>query len=95
MRDWQRGAHARHRHERSYHDLSNRNQKSRHLFFRGLDVHDWDMLGEKFGIARAMVQEIEYINDEHGQTPEHRFEAVRKWAEGQLLGTQDSGLATA
>ena len=66
--------------------------RMRGIDMNALDVHDWDMLGEKFGIARAMVQEIEYINDEHGQTPEHRFEAVRKWAEGQLLGTQDSRL---
>src|SRR5262245_36905148 len=37
----------------------------RGLEMQGLDVEDYDVLSEKFGIAPALIREIEYINDEY------------------------------
>ena len=60
---------------------------------RGLDVSDLDpdwpkAIAKRFGIARAMTQEIEYVNDGHdgwiSETPEQRFVRVRRWVVGQI-----------
>lgn len=41
-----------------------------------------------FGIARAMAAEIAYENDESGraETPAQRWERMRAWARGQIVG---------
>lgn len=51
-----------------------------------LDPEDHDTLAERFDVAPCLIQEIEYENDEggpwnngDGETPEQRFERVRKW----------------
>ena len=47
-----------------------------------IDVDDYDTIAAKFGIARQLVQEIEWMNDE-GQwraTPESRWQYIRNWA---------------
>lgn len=51
-----------------------------------LDPYEHDQLAATFGIAGALVQEIEYVNDEGSwrATPEERFQSVRKWALNQL-----------
>ena len=52
-----------------------------------LDPYDHASLSTVFGIARCMVQEIEYENDEGGhwqETPEHRFERIRAWVTAQI-----------
>jgi hypothetical protein len=46
-----------------------------------IDPEDHRLLAEKFDVARCLIQEIEYVNDEDGwnETPEKRYERVRKW----------------
>ena|ERR1700733_4627994 len=49
-----------------------------------LDVEDSDQIAGTFGIASALVRELEFINDEawiygEGCTPEQRFNKVRAW----------------
>lgn len=45
-----------------------------------LDPEDHAAIAEAFGIAEALVQEIEYENDEcWAATPERRWELVREW----------------
>jgi len=53
-----------------------------------VDTYDSHRIADIFGIANALVKEIEFINDE-GQywgreTPEHRFERVRSWVMSQI-----------
>ena len=46
-----------------------------------LDPEDHETLSVTFKISRAMVQEIEYVNDEYWPeaTPQQRFAIVREW----------------
>lgn len=45
-----------------------------------IDPYDYDQVAATFGVARALVQEIEYENDEsYVDTPEQRFKVVRAW----------------
>lgn len=52
-----------------------------------LDPEEPEQIAKAFGIAPALVREIEYINDEDGpspwdcskETPEQRYERVRLW----------------
>lgn len=53
-----------------------------------LDPYDYDTLSATFGVAHQLVQEIEWINDEVGRAPEHRWQTVRDWACKQLLTTR-------
>ena len=53
---------------------------------RGLDPTDRRSVAKTFGIAKALVAEISYMNDEGiwgyrnpGETPEHRWTRMRKW----------------
>lgn len=62
--------------------------KARGIPLTDIDPDDYHSIAGKFGISRAMVQEIEYINDEGGhrrETPEERFSRVREWIESQIL----------
>ena len=62
---------------------------------RGMDVSrvDYDnpeAVGNVVGISRIMAAEIEYENDEGNwreryETPEQRWERMRKWAEDHLV----------
>lgn len=52
-----------------------------------LSVSNKDGLGEAFDIARQLAAEAMYENDEGNyrpETPEQRWERVRKWAAGQI-----------
>lgn len=60
-----------------------------------IDPEDRDAVASMFDIAPALVAEIAYLNDEEGQlfkddaeddaeTPEQRFERIRKWVELQI-----------
>jgi hypothetical protein len=54
-----------------------------------LDPENPDGIAAAFGISAALVQEIEFINDDdfdYGRktTPEQRFQAVRAWVVEQL-----------
>jgi hypothetical protein len=49
-----------------------------------IDPEDHDTLAARFDVAPCLIQEIEYENDEAGpygrqETPEERYERVRKW----------------
>ncbi len=68
--------------------------------FRGvdmskLDVYDYDSIAAAFGISCALVQEIEYVNDEHwaAGSPEKRFVIVRKWVVENLTDFPKEPLA--
>jgi hypothetical protein len=51
-----------------------------------LDPEDHDRLAEVFGIARQLVAEIEYLNDEsfYMESPELRWRRMRGWAAENL-----------
>lgn len=51
-----------------------------------LDPEDYDAVAGAFGIARPLVQEIEFENDEAAAycTPEGRWRWMRDWAERHL-----------
>jgi hypothetical protein len=58
---------------------------------RGVEMSDLDPecpedIAGRFGIADALVREIEYINDEvnYRATPEERWQHVRAWAVANL-----------
>lgn len=52
-----------------------------------LDPYDYDNLADTFGIAQAMVREIEAVNDEwRREPPEQRFARVREWIVEQIKG---------
>lgn len=56
-----------------------------------LDPHDHIDLGNRFDIARQLVAEIEYENDDGGdvgwsETPEQRWARMRAWVAGQITG---------
>jgi len=66
---------------------------------RGLDMSDlrpetepyW--VAKRFGIAKPMAAEIEYINDEANpspETPEERFRRVRNWVVAQIESSEES-----
>ena len=60
------------------------------------DTEDYAKLGATFDIAEQLAQETMWINDEAGpydQTPEQRWERVRKWAAGQIRVTPDELVA--
>lgn len=62
---------------------------------RGIDMSQLnpenpDHIARAFGLSRALVAEIEFINDEAGpwnetETPEERFVRVHKWVVEQIL----------
>lgn len=54
-----------------------------------LDVDDYRGIADAFGIAPALVREIEYENDDgyhYGgeRSPEERWQAMRNWCESHL-----------
>lgn len=62
-----------------------------------IDPEDHETLAERFDVAACLIQEIEYINDEAApyrqdengkwvddETPEQRYERVRKWLAGKV-----------
>lgn len=58
---------------------------------RGIDMskiypEDYDAVARTFGIAPALVREIEYMNDDewYSDTPEQRFVRMRKWVESLI-----------
>ena len=48
-----------------------------------LDPYDHETLASTFDVARQLVQEIEFVNDDdgwyHNETPEQRWQRVREW----------------
>lgn len=56
-----------------------------------LDPYAHEELGKKFGVARQLVAEIEYENDDQwsSETPEKRWQRMREWVAGQIIVTAD------
>ncbi len=54
-----------------------------------IDAEDHDKLGDTFGIAHQLAQEVMYMNDDYfdgrNYTPEVRWQKMRDWAESQLV----------
>ena len=53
-----------------------------------LDPEDPDTIAGVFGVARPLVQEIEWENDEGSfgpETPEQRWRRMRAWVSSQIL----------
>ena len=54
-----------------------------------LDPEDYKSISRKFGIAGALVREIEYLNDDEyfdHETDESRWQRMRDWTAEQLEG---------
>jgi hypothetical protein len=50
-----------------------------------IDPYDADQVASFFGVAQALVREIEAENDEGwGETPEQRWQRMRDWCEHRL-----------
>jgi hypothetical protein len=53
-----------------------------------LDPSDREEVAEAFGIAPALAAEIVFMNDEgswNSETPEQRWQRMRKWVDEQIL----------
>jgi hypothetical protein len=62
--------------------------KARGVDMGTIDPEDYQKVASQFGIARAMAQEILWVNDEAGrwlETPEQRFVRVREWVQGHIV----------
>lgn len=63
--------------------------KARGLDVEKIDYEDPDSVGKALGIASCMAAEIEYENDENwwgrGETPQQRWERMRKWVDSKIL----------
>lgn len=69
--------------------------KARGLDTSNLDPEDGYAVANKFNIAPALAMEIAYINDEAGpwrnrETPEQRFDRVRRWITSNLRSAPDT-----
>ncbi len=64
--------------------------RARGLDMSNLDPHDHDTIAARFGIAHMMACEIMYWNDDNYrlETPERRFERMRKWIADQIVSEQ-------
>lgn len=61
--------------------------KAKGLDTSGVDPEERDQVADLFSVSEALVAEIAYMNDECGwgnETPEARFERMRKWIAGQI-----------
>lgn len=69
---------------------------------RGIDMHrldpeDSDGIAKEFGIAQALVREIEFENDEGSfwhETPEERFNRIRNWVIKNIQATEPNSETT-
>lgn len=59
--------------------------KHRQIDMKDLDPYCYETLSGTFGVAEALIREVEYENDERYATDEQRYERMLKWVESQLL----------
>ena len=54
---------------------------------RCIDSEDYELVAWFFGVANALVREIQYVNDERawGETPEQRWTRMRAWIADQII----------
>lgn len=50
-----------------------------------LDPYEADDVASAFGVAPALVREIEYMNDYYIESPEQRWTRMREWVASQIL----------
>jgi hypothetical protein len=52
-----------------------------------IDVEEPEQVSAAFGVNEKLVREIEYMNDEWYDinTPEERWEGMRRWVEKQII----------
>jgi hypothetical protein len=63
--------------------------RARGIDMKDLDPEDRDAVAKAFDIAPALAAEIVWMNDEAhwgAETPEQRFNRMRKWIEDELTG---------
>ncbi len=60
--------------------------KARGVDVSKIDYEEPEQVGAAVGIAKQMVAEIEYENDDYwrGETPAERWQRMRKWVESQI-----------
>lgn len=60
--------------------------KARGIDMTGIDPEDYGRVAQVFNIPEVLAQEIVYMNDEAcwRETPEARFDRMRKWIEVEL-----------
>ncbi len=68
--------------------------KARAMNLVDIDPEDHETVAGKFNVAHAMACEIMFENDEGGgywknETPEQRFERMRRWVVSQIKVTPD------
>jgi hypothetical protein len=65
--------------------------KARGLDMTKIDPHDPETVAGTFGIPDALAREIVYMNDEGSwqETPEQRYERMKKWAAENLLPVEE------
>lgn len=64
--------------------------KARGLDMSNIDPEDREVVADAFGVSPALAAEITYMNDEWSwstETPEARFERMRKWVADQIVAT--------
>jgi hypothetical protein len=61
-----------------------------------LDPEDRETVAATFGISPALAAEIVYMNDEvrYKETPEERFDRMRRWVESELYDPASSSLTS-
>ena len=62
--------------------------KARKLDVSAVDYYDPSSVARAIGVSRTMAAEIEYMNDEWAspkETPEQRWERMRKWASDNII----------
>ncbi len=67
---------------------------ARRLDVSELNIHDGESVGQAFGVARALAQEVAFENDDDfcrfpNETPAQRWTRMRAWVADQLLPTND------
>lgn len=62
--------------------------KARQLDMSKIDPEEYDQVAAAFDIAPQLAQEIVWENDEAwgSETPEHRWERMRKWVASKVIG---------
>lgn len=71
--------------------------KARGMDLKAIDPHDEYQVADAFNIAMALAKEVVFENDEGGwynETPEMRWERMRKWVDRNLAKEEADGQAT-
>ena len=62
--------------------------KARGIDLSTVDPEDYGGVAATFGVSRALVREIEFVNDDwlgYRETPEQRFQLVRSWVAKHIV----------